>query len=1250
MRALCSGRVLLGAGVVVALVAIAPSLASAKQTRLFAGSFGEATSTPANPYPLGSAGSLAVSAGSLAVDSSSHDVYVGDPQNFRVERFDASGHFLFMLGLEVNKTAVEESATRKSEENVCPAAGHPADVCQRGQPGATPGAFLNPAFLAVDNSSGPSRGDLYVANPGAENEEQTVTVTATSGRFTLSFEGETTGPIAFNAPVFGPGSVEGALHALAKTHFVQVAGSPGAYRITFLEAPTGVKNGGTNVPQMTCDGSALSAGGSCAVATTRQGFTAQLVEKFDASGLPVTTWGEGGELNGSAVTSPPDPVAGPFAAVAGIAVDTSGNLWVSGGTSTGHGQAGGVVFEFGNDGGFLTGWIGDSGGLTVDAIDNLYFSNDTVDGFDSVGKEIGIVAPSARESVEDNFTMVQGGEALDIATDSLYVAGSEGFAQAGTRHGIVKRYDLSSCHPVITHEIPAPGCDAVEGFGGGLISPDSKHPVAVDPVTDAVYVGDAGHVTSFSFLTVPDVTSTKPTGPTSSSATLTGVIDPSGVELNPGVEGCRFEWGETAAPYEHTVACDKTAAQIGKGSEPVEVHAAITGLLAGRTYHYRLVAANANDVNASITEPSLGADVTFGPAHLENASVLDITATSATVQAEVNPNDLDTNVRVEYGTEAGVYPQSTLVSDVGSAGTVKAPTFELTGLAPGGVYYYRVVAENVLGEGPEAVISPEQTFITQTASAFSLPDNRGWELVSPQAKHGAILKGPSGLSPVQAAVEGNAISYTASSPTESGAAGNADNVQIVSARAGTGWSSRDIVTPNVVAHGGATPPEYKIFSSDLSLGIVEPDGAFAPEISPEASEQTPFLRSDFPAGNTAALCTVGCFRPLVTGAPGFANVPPGTKFGYEQNIGSQNGSAQTVRFLGASPDARHIVLSSTAPLVEGAPKYSLYEWTEGRLELVSFLPGMAGPVSNASATLGTNGETLGPTHGQQRTAVSADGSRVVWSESGGRGHLYLRDVPGEQTLQIDLDRGGSGKGPVLPVFQMASSDGSVILFTDEQQLTPGSGASLEHPDLYRCQVTIGESGGLECLLSDLSPTNGGEAANVKGMVGASTDGSSVYFVANGVLAHNQVDHGAGPEGAVPGGCGNSVLEGEGTATCNLYLYREGATIFIARFSSADLRDFNLEGPGRVSASGQWLALMSQRPLTGYDNRDRGSGRPVAEVYLYNAAAGPAGMLLCVSCNPSGARPHGIEYLQLASQGDNSLHAWPWGAACRGVPP
>ena len=65
---------------------------------------------------------------------------------------------------------------------------------------------------------------------------------------------------------------------------------------------------------------------------------------------------------------------------------------------------------------------------------------------------------------------------------------------------------------------------------------------------------------------------------------------------------------------------------------------------------------------------------------------------------------------------------------------------------------------------------------------------------------------------------------------------------------------------------------------------------------------------------------------------------------------------------------------------------------------------------------------------------------------------------------------------------------------------------------------------------------------------------------------------------------------------------------------------------RVSPDGRWLAFMSERSLTGYDNRDAVSGEPDEEVFLYHAAAeGGGGRLVCASCNPTGARPHGVQY-------------------------
>jgi hypothetical protein len=54
--------------------------------------------------------------------------------------------------------------------------------------------------------------------------------------------------------------------------------------------------------------------------------------------------------------------------------------------------------------------------------------------------------------------------------------------------------------------------------------------------------------------------------------------------------------------------------------------------------------------------------------------------------------------------------------------------------------------------------------------------------------------------------------------------------------------------------------------------------------------------------------------------------------------------------------------------------------------------------------------------------------------------------------------------------------------------------------------------------------------------------------------------------------------------------------------------------------------MSNRSLTGYDNKDAVTGRPDEEVYLFDAGTG---RLICASCNFTRARPIGVEVGQIA---------------------
>ena len=496
----------------------------------------------------------------------------------------------------------------------------------------------------------------------------------------------------------------------------------------------------------------------------------------------------------------------------------------------------------------------------------------------------------------------------------------------------------------------------------------------------------------------------------------------------------------------------------------------------------------------------------------------------------------------------------------------------------------------------------------------------------PADKHGASIEPlnyEGGV--VQAAETGGAITYTTEGSIVPEPEGNrtTEVSQVLSKRGTEGWSSEDIATPHsdVGFFQLGAFAEYEFFSPDLSLGLVEPRGETPLPPLKEGAEKTIYERNDDdcePTPTEAIPAT--CYLPLVT----TANVEiPGSRISIPQTE-NQTTSGHHIEFEGASPDLSHVVFGEDdgEPLTKEDEGGDLYEWAAGRLSVVSVLPGGGGPTGGG---LGTEN------HLAVRHAVSNNGSRVVWLGTS-PSHLYLRDMERKETVELDTPEPGCascGTENAEPHFQTASSDGSKVFFTDKAPLTAGSSAlrSNSAADLYVFEVTSGAGEPLAGKLTDLSFdanfAKDGEQAGVQGaVIDASEDGSYVYFVANGLLGD------ASAHGASDGNCLNDKT-GE---TCNLYMEHDNggvweAPVFIATLSGADLADWAAtdgvklaELTARVSPDGQWLAFMSDRRLTGYDNSDAASGVPDEEVYLFDEATGG---LVCASCNPTGERPAGV---------------------------
>jgi hypothetical protein len=774
--------------------------------------------------------------------------------------------------------------------------------------------------------------------------------------------------------------------------------------------------------------------------------------------------------------------------------------------------------------------------------------------------------------------------------------------------------------------------------------------VAADPEGGGLFVGDGGSsfpVRAFGKSeTIPDVAVTEPTEVHATHVTLNGTV-----KLDEaGPAKCVFEYGTTTS-YGKVAPCVPPevteAEETALGQEPIPVKATIglppeAELQPDTTYFYRVRALNKTGVPS---EEDHGKVTTSGPG-LDGESASEVASTAASLDATINPDGSNTSYYFQYsetnteGCEATASSSScpTLPAPpgeaLGSSAGEQNVSQRLQGLAPGRTYHYRVV---VLSEPKPAdtEVFPEadRTFTTQpAAAAAALPDGRRWELVSPPDKHGALIGGinfsdtPSETAVIESSLSGGTFTYAGSNPTETDPLGYYSLVQMISTRGASGWSSQDVSLP----HSNPTEPgnEYQFFSEDLSLGLAtngrQEFTSLKPDVFPPDSEGTPYVRHDLTCSSSPGTC----YQPLVTGCPAApapcepllredADVPQGTVF--DPGLGVRDAD---VEFAGASPDLKHVVMESDVPLKPGAAAHALYEWSadaplgQEELQPVSVLPESEG----GGTVVGELGERPVNTRGGENApwAVSADGSRVFWStyENG----LYMRDmthghslvggeqIPGETLL---LAAGAAD-------FQVASSDGARVLYT-------------EGGDLDVCEVGEGPSGELLCDSHDLTPGSG----VVGRILGASEDGSYVYFVSNSVLGDGAA------RGATAGNCLEKARAEEPAASagesCNVYVaHYEQATgtweapLFIATLSGNDGADWSpavAEQTARVSPDGRWLTFMSDRSLTGYDNRDAHSGKPDQEVFLYHAPESPkagSGTLVCASCNPTGARPDGIE--------------------------
>ena len=514
---------------------------------------------------------------------------------------------------------------------------------------------------------------------------------------------------------------------------------------------------------------------------------------------------------------------------------------------------------------------------------------------------------------------------------------------------------------------------------------------------------------------------------------------------------------------------------------------------------------------------------------------------------------------------------------------------------------------------------------TPALASPGLPDGRVYELVSAANQEGDVYsplaesnydagEGSTDTKlPFQTAPDGEAFVYVGD-PSVGGVGNAGDGLgeQYMATRKSSGGWTQVTLQP-----AGVVPAYYQAFSRNLSVGVLEseqPLSANAPE--------------GFAVLYTSSESEPG-YRPLFTITP----VEPAlefTTYGVPLNffhVGS------LLVYAGESADSSESLFevhgALTANAVDSPGANNLYVSTSGRLSLVDVAPDGE---SEPSATFGSlplvegRGNKGNPPDFSHD--ISEDGSRIFWSGVTS-GDLYARLNPTSPqsplsqsdectvatdacTVQLDAAEPGAQGSGGGGRFLTASENGAQVFFTDEHRLTQDATAVPGAPDLYEYDFDKP----LGARLSDLTVTPAGEPAAVQGLLGASEDGSYIYFVAQGELASNENDNGA------------SAQPGED----NLYVLHQGsAPRFIATLSDRD--DTHAIVPGPEYEFGDWQPSVGHRTaevtpdgasvvfesnnqtISGYSPKY--GGKDLEEVYDYNAASE---RLTCVSCEQSGEAP------------------------------
>jgi hypothetical protein len=541
-------------------------------------------------------------------------------------------------------------------------------------------AFNNPKGIAVDGSSGANFGAVYVA----DSNNNRISKFNAAGQFQLMWG------INVNE---GSGDPNVCTNAGAPTDICKPASSafvPGSVVGSF--SPT--------QPIVVDSSSGPSAGDIYVLGFTGSATT---VQKFDPTGHLVTAYGTGSPFPGSI------PISG---GANSMAIDQSGNVYTF--------SEGDIVRKWDENGTLLSTSAASPRasyfqvGLAVDGAGNYFQLNNDPNGGRSIQKFSPAGADLGQITITGSGFVSNEGIVYDQTTDELfssygaYPNGSGVRAYSFNGSGEIIQPGSVPCVPQ-----PTQGCEPTEAFGNEQISTEAQSPgIAVNLSNHKLYIADrnANDVKVFSRIDLPKITNLATSEMTRTSVKFSSHVDPDG---GGEVINCKFEYGLTKE-YSASAPCAP-----GSFSSPTDASATLptSTLTAGTTYHYRLVAGNANGDRPTsdstfTTLPAVGG-VTTGAA-------TEVKQLTTVLGGSFTGDGVDTKYFFEYGTTTK-YGQKTPLVDQGTVSGPQAITAMATQLIAYTPYHYRFVTQNSYGTtyGADQEFHTIEPDLPQAGSTFT---------------------------------------------------------------------------------------------------------------------------------------------------------------------------------------------------------------------------------------------------------------------------------------------------------------------------------------------------------------------------------------------------------------------------------------------------------------------------------------------------------------------------------------------------